>query len=129
MGKKELDGIVGYASSCGMTAMLHCVAAYPAPLAEVNLALIKPDLFDGISDHSAYPMTGAFAVMRGARVVEVHCRLDETRKDNPDYAHSLPPARLKEYIANIRIAETMYGTDEKRVMPSEKALVKHRVTA
>jgi N,N'-diacetyllegionaminate synthase len=74
-------------------------------------------------------LTGALAVACGATIVEVHFRLDETRKDNPDFAHSLSPGNLTTYIANIRKAERMLGDGVKKVEASEVPMLQHRVTA
>jgi sialic acid synthase SpsE len=60
-------------------------------------------------------------------IVEVHFRLDETRRDNPDYPHSLSPADLAVYIANIRKAEVMLGDGIKKIESCERAMLQHRV--
>ena len=105
--------------------LLHCTAGYPCPLNEVNLRAMQ--MVDGFSDHTANILTGAVAVGAGARYIEVHYRLNETRHDCPDYNHSLGPGSLKQYIANVRLAETLMGDGKKQVMASEACLVKHRV--
>lgn len=112
--------------------LLHCIAGYPAPVAQLNLKCLNAKFvrtFDGLSDHSGDLLTGAIAVGAGVEIVEVHFRLDETRKDNPDYPHSHPPNGLKQYIANIRKAELMMGDGVKKIEDCERPLVKHRVTA
>ena len=110
---------------------LHCVAAYPAPVEDMNLFCLhigKADIpFEGLSDHSGHLLTGALAVAAGASVVEVHMRVDRTPKDNPDYPHSHSPARLKQYISNIHLAEAMMGDGFKKVTQSEVAMAQHRV--
>lgn len=106
---------------------LHCIASYPAPHHALNLHAIGSYDFRGYSDHSGHVLTGALAVACGAEIVEVHMRLDRTPKDNPDYKHSLCPTRLKEYIFNIRLAEVMLGSDEKRMQPCEQWAEKHMV--
>lgn len=117
------------AHELGATAFwLHCTAAYPCPPEGVNLSIIEKNGCTGLSDHTGLTITGALAVAAGAGVIEVHCRLDETRKDNPDYKHSHAPLKLKEYIANIRLAEKMMGDGQKKVEDCEKPLMKHRVT-
>lgn len=112
-------------------AFLHCVAAYPSPVGEMNLFCLHADKadipFEGLSDHSGHILTGALAAAAGAGIIEVHMRLDRTPKENPDYQHSHAPGRLRQYIENIRLAEAMMGDGHKRVMPSEEALLPHRV--
>lgn len=106
--------------------LLHCVAAYPAKIADLNLRCIKDD-YVGFSDHTADDLTGALAVMAGAKVIEVHVRHFETSNHNPDFPHSLTTFGLEEYIANIRYAEAALGDGIKTIQPSEEPLVKHVV--
>lgn len=108
--------------------LLQCTAGYPTPLDQLQLLLCK-GIYDGLSDHSGDLLAGAFAVAAGAEIVEVHFRLDETRKDNPDFAHSHAPASLRRYIANIRKAEIMLGDGIKKIEECERPLIKHRVLA
>ena len=111
--------------------LLHCVASYPAKPEEMNLAAMKiygfANSYDGLSDHSGNVLTGAFAVMRGASIIEAHIRLDETPKTNPDYQHSLNPAQFALYTKYIQLAEAMLGDGRKKIERGERALMKHRV--
>lgn len=114
--------------------VLHCVSAYPCPDDQAALARLRPDAwrhqnFAGYSDHTRHPWTGALAVAAGARVVEFHARLDDTDPANPDYAVARTPAEAREYVANIRAAEALYGDGESRVMPAEEASLRYRVGA
>lgn len=104
---------------------LHCTAAYPAPIDQLNLMAVKD--YSGYSDHSCNVLTGALAVACGAKIVEVHFKLYSTPCDNPDYNHSLWPYDLEEYISNIRQAELMLGDGIKKVEPCEEWALKHRV--
>ena len=108
---------------------LHCVAAYPAPLNELNLHHLRTREYAGFSDHTGFAWTGALAVAAGASILEVHFRLDSTSPQNPDYGHSLGPAQLKEYIANVRLTEAAFGGGGKGVTPSEERWAKYRVRA
>ena len=105
---------------------LHCVSAYPAPLAECNLLAIRHRLLDGFSDHTANVVTGSLAVAAGARVLEVHFRHDETSPTHPDYPVSLSPSQLEEYVYWARLAAVAMGDGVKRVMPSERENVRYR---
>jgi sialic acid synthase SpsE len=106
--------------------VLHCVSAYPAPLEEANLGVIARYGLDGWSDHTANPLTGALAVAAGARILEVHFRLDETEPTNPDYVVSLSPGGLRSYIWLARRAAEAMGDGIKRCMPSEERNRRHR---
>jgi sialic acid synthase SpsE len=105
--------------------LLACTASYPCPLEEVNLKLVQR--LDGLSDHTGDVLTGAVAVGAGAELLEVHFRLRDTPKDNPDYPHSHSPVRLKWYIRNVRHAQRMLGDGVKRIEKGEAALVQHKV--
>lgn len=104
---------------------LHCTAAYPAPLAELNLKAIRG--YSGYSDHSCNVLTGALAVACGASIIETHFRLPDTPADNPDFAHSHPPDSLKIYIDNVRKSEVMLGNGIKIVEKCEEWALKHKV--
>ena len=111
--------------------LLYCTASYPCPAEEMNLAAMRvygfANSYDGLSDHSRHVVTGAFAVMRGATIVEAHIRLNETPRTNPDYGHSLAPWEFAIYADNILLAETMLGDGNKKIEKGERALMKHRV--
>ena len=135
MSYEDLDGVVSSVGSCEQDIkLLHCVAAYPAPINQMNLGVFRSvhgspfSAMSGLSDHSGDPLTGALAVACGAEIVEVHFRLDETRADNPDFQHSHSPKGLASYISNIRKAERMLGDGIKKVEACEAPLLQHRVT-
>jgi sialic acid synthase SpsE len=100
---------------------LHCVSAYPAPVAQLNLLRLRGrggpfnwfPRYDGLSDHSAPEQmwTGALAVAAGARVIERHLHADDTEHANPDYGHSMSPRDFQYYVANIRYAEIALGDE------------------
>jgi sialic acid synthase SpsE len=115
----------------GTVSWLHCVSAYPAPIASLELARIHADDLDGFSDHSdpALTHTGAWAVMAGATIIEAHLRLDGTDQANPDYPHAMTPRQFAEYVAHIRFAEQCLGDGEKRLQDCERAMARYRVGA
>jgi len=106
---------------------LHCTASYPSPTNQLNLRVIEKYGYEGYSDHSCNVLTGAIAVACGASIVEVHVKLPATPTENPDFAHSLFPSQLKQYIDNIRQAEVMLGDGIKKIMPCEEWALKHKV--
>ena len=112
---------------------LHCVSAYPTPINQANLRALHgmngdSELF-GYSDHTHDTLTGALAVAAGARILEVHFRLNDTDPANPDYATALSPGQLKDYISLVRKAELMMGDGVKRPQPAEAEMMKYRVKA
>jgi len=110
---------------------LLCVSAYPCPLEDSNLCFLSNGCgggwFHGYSDHTGNPLTGAMAVAKGAKILEVHFRLEETRPDNPDYPHSLKPSALEAYIWNVQTAERLMTPHQTKVRDSERANREHRV--
>jgi sialic acid synthase SpsE len=83
--------------------------------------------YSGFSDHSGHVLTGAVATAGGARIIEVHFRLDSTDPANPDYGHSLSPEQLIQYVQNVRFAEAAMGNGVKKMQPSERRWARYRV--
>ncbi len=93
-----------------VTALLHCITAYPAPEEEYNLAVIPflSGIFGvpaGVSDHSLdaklVPVT---SVASGARIIEKHIRLDKTASGLDDPI-ALSPGQFREMTRAVRSAE------------------------
>ena len=105
-------------------AVLHCVSAYPAPPAEVNLRAMDTlrarfGCPVGLSDHTLGTAIALAAVARGAAILEKHMTADRTLP-GPDHRASLEPAELAAMIRAIREIESALGDGEKRPMPSER---------
>ena len=108
--------------------LLHCVSYYPAPVNELNLSVInylnkRYGVSVGFSDHSSELITGALAVIAGARIIEKHFTFNKNAKGG-DHKSSLNFKELKEYISNIRIAEKTTGKEIKIITKSEKNIKK-----
>lgn len=104
-------------------ALLHCLSAYPAPAAEMNLRAIDTlrGRFGcpvGLSDHTLGLEVAVAAVARGATIVEKHFTLDKGLP-GPDHRASLDPGELQALVSAIRTVEAALGDGEKRPMPSE----------
>lgn len=110
--------------------LLHCVSAYPSPIEELNLSILRRG-YAGFSDHSGNALVGALAVAvvgPGPLILEVHAKLTDTDTANPDagaFAHA--PDSLVSYIENVRLAEASLGDGKKRIQPSEQPFTKYRV--
>jgi N,N'-diacetyllegionaminate synthase len=90
----------------GLVHDLYCVSKYPTQPSDIYLPDFQNyESVDGFSDHTTSTVIPAFAVARGARIIEKHFRLDNTPEDSPDYDHSLPPSLFAEMAHNIRLAE------------------------
>ncbi len=96
--------------------VLHCISTYPASMKDLSLNII-PFLREtlqvpvGFSDHTKGTLAGAFAVMLGAGVLEKHFTLDHALP-GPDHAFSLTPEEMREYVTNVRMAESSMGEVE-----------------
>ncbi|MDR1031290.1 MAG: N-acetylneuraminate synthase family protein [Treponema sp.] len=91
--------------------LLHCVTAYPAPVREYNLRILKSlasvfGLPVGLSDHSLDPeLVPVLGVAVGAGAIEKHFCL--SRSDSGlDDPIALPPADFKKMVRAIRRAST-----------------------
>jgi N-acetylneuraminate synthase/N,N'-diacetyllegionaminate synthase len=102
--------------------LLHCVSAYPAPLASVHLRKI-PSLAAafgcpiGFSDHTEGVTAAAASVALGAVMVEKHFTLDRDLP-GPDHWFSSTPQELAELVRAIRATEAALGAP--RLGPAEE---------
>jgi N-acetylneuraminate synthase len=107
--------------------LLQCVAAYPTPLSEINVRVVRTlqeefSVPAGLSDHTLDPVTApTAAVALGASVVEKHFTLDRSM-EGPDHEFALEPNELDEMVSAVRDTERALGTGEKRVLDVEQEL-------
>ena len=106
-------------------AILHCIAAYPAPFEIVNLqsiALLEKEfgLTIGYSDHTPGSEVPPLAVARGARIIEKHFTLSRQNRVFRDHFISLEPAEFSEMVQKIRRVEFLLGKSEKCISDPEK---------
>ena len=109
-------------------ALLHCVSAYPTPLAEVNLCAMETlrdtyGLTVGYSDHTLGVEVATAALALGARIIEKHFTLDKTRTTFRDHALSADPAEMQRLASLVHVFDDVLGTGEKRPMPCERSAV------
>ena len=111
----EIQEAVCAARRCGCDdiVLLHCISAYPAPVAQANLNTIKAlaekyQCVVGLSDHTMGTLVPVAAVASGATVIEKHVTL--SRKDKgPDSAFSLEPNELENLCKDARSAWDAMG--------------------
>ena len=110
-------------------ALLHCVASYPVPADQANLAAVRsmaaafPDLTIGYSDHTIGPEAAVLAVALGARIIEKHFTLDTAFSDFRDHQLSADPAAMTALVAAVRHAEALMGTGVLGAMPCEEPML------
>lgn len=105
--------------------LLHCTAAYPAPVDALNLRALQdlayPGALYGLSDHSLDPILApVMAVALGACVIEKHFNLPDST--GPDAAFAVDPDGLTAMVRAIRQAEKALGSGRKEVLPVEEDL-------
>jgi N-acetylneuraminate synthase len=107
--------------------LMHCTAAYPAPLESLNVRAIanmksKFVVPVGLSDHSRDPIIGPLlALAVGAALIEKHFTLSNSLP-GPDHKYALEPGELELMVRSIRKAEKALGTGEKAVQKVEAEL-------
>lgn len=109
----------------GELALLHCIAAYPAPVEEANLAKIgwlsrTFQLPTGYSDHTLGIKTCELAVAAGAIIIEKHFTYRKENQAFHDHAISADPQEMRELVGAIREVEIYRGTSNPGRTPSEE---------
>jgi len=109
-------------------ALLHCVSAYPANPADVNLRAMatlqgKFSVPIGYSDHTLGNEVAFAAVAMGACIIEKHFTLDRSMT-GPDHQASATPDELAELVRGIRKVEAALGSGRKVPVPAERDVAK-----
>jgi N-acetylneuraminate synthase/sialic acid synthase len=119
---RAVDAIV---SRNEQLSVLHCTAAYPADVEDLNLSVITalreryPDLVIGLSDHHNGIAMAPVAFMLGARVFEKHFTLNHAWKGT-DHAYSLMPDGMRRFVRDLHRVPVALGDGVKRKLPSEE---------
>lgn len=103
--------------------LLHCVSEYPTEAVNVNLNYMKKlqDVYQvavGYSDHTCGIIAPIMAVAMGASMIEKHITTSRKEK-GPDHFFAAEPDEFRQMVANIRTAESMLGTGEKKLTDFE----------
>jgi sialic acid synthase SpsE len=122
----EVGRAVGIARTAGegAVAALHCVSAYPTPLASQNLrAIVTLERYlrvpVGLSDHGSGANAAIAAVALGACLYERHLVLDDDA-EAIDRAVSSTPAELQALIRTMEDTRAALGDGRKICQPAEK---------
>ncbi|MDQ7780697.1 MAG: N-acetylneuraminate synthase family protein [Planctomycetota bacterium] len=110
-------------SGCRDLLLLHCVSAYPAPDAGLNLLKIpalrrRYRARAGFSDHSIGTVAALGAVALGACAVEKHFTLDRSLP-GPDHKASSTPAEFGTFVTAVRRLESALGRPDAACSPAE----------
>ena len=116
-------------SRCEKLFLLQCNSAYPTPLEDCNvgvvrryhqLSLTQPRILPGYSSHDFGWKASALAVAAGAKMLEKHVKLGNTEWAHFDaVAVNLTTSEFREYVGQIREAEKIVGTCVKKINDSE----------
>ena len=114
----------------GQLLLMHCVAAYPTPMDEANLANIKwlRDEFGlpvGYSDHTLGTSACVLAIGAGAQALEKHFTYRKEDQTFHDHAVSADPTDLTELVSRVREAETYMGASVRTRGPMEVQGIAH----
>jgi N-acetylneuraminate synthase/N,N'-diacetyllegionaminate synthase len=109
-------------------AVLHCVTAYPADPAVINLDVMRQirEFFEGpvgYSDHTAGTAVPLAAVALGAAVLEKHITLDFDVPNAQDWKVSCGPDDLGKFVADARAIEAARGGGTKTLAETERKSV------
>jgi N-acetylneuraminate synthase/sialic acid synthase len=106
--------------------LMQCTAVYPSEPEDLNLAVIEtfrrefPEVVVGFSGHDYGPELSWIAHALGARVIEKHYTLDQSRPGS-DHHFSLTPAQLGELVTGLRRTSRAIGSPLKERAANEKA--------
>jgi N,N'-diacetyllegionaminate synthase len=124
-------------------ALLLCTSQYPTPPADANLRRLStlqaafPGLVLGFSDHTQGAFAAPMAHALGAVLFEKHFTLDHG-DPGPDHWFSEDPAGLAAWVAAIRAAHVMLGSEvvrptqaelEMRVLARRSVVALNRIAA
>ena len=122
---QEIDNAVKILKKNNLT-ILHCNSAYPTPIKDLNLNVIKFFLKKyqntkiGFSDHSMGLEAGIAAAAIGAKIIEKHFTLNK-KLSGPDHAISLNPTELKNFVRCVKNIPYALGSHKKKITKSEKS--------
>ncbi len=111
-------------NGCSELILLHCISAYPAPIAESNLKTLQDlakrySVVVGLSDHTLGTTAAVTAVALGACFIEKHFTI--SRNDpGPDSAFSLEPEEFKTLCESSKDAWLALGRVGYEQKESEK---------
>jgi N-acetylneuraminate synthase/sialic acid synthase len=110
-------------------ALLQCTAVYPAGPEDLNLSVIEtyrrefPEVVIGFSGHDLGNEASCLAYAVGARVIEKHFTLDQSRPGS-DHHFSLTPPLMADLTESLSRTRRTLGSPEKACAEREAAAVR-----
>ena len=110
--------------------LLQCVSSYPAKNRETQIGVVRhyhdlsklpgSNVVPGYSSHDIGSFISVMAVAAGARMIEKHVKLGDTEWAHfDDVAIDLSTSSFATFVADVREAEIIVGSEIKSVQPSE----------
>lgn len=106
--------------------IMHCVSAYPASNAKINLNSITylkkkfPNVTIGYSDHTMGYKISCLSYVLGAEIIEKHFTLSNNFSNFRDHKISLNPKSFKRFVKEINNLRNILGNLEKQLNEEEK---------
>lgn len=97
---------------------LQCTSEYPTKDENINLNVLKNDIFCGISGHWEGIIPDFAAYSMDARIIERHYTLDKNGKGR-DHAASLSLYEIKNLMHHINTINKIKGSQEKEILLCE----------
>lgn len=123
------DFVLNTFINCKELYLLQCNSAYPTPLEDCNVAVVRhyhelsksnQKIVPGYSSHDFGWKASALAVAAGAKMLEKHVKLGNTEWAHFDaVAVDLTTTEFNDYVSHVREVELIMGSDQKRVNKSE----------
>lgn len=93
--------------------LLKCTSAYPAPVEEANVCMIRDlalrfNVKSGLSDHTIGSMVPVLAIANGATMIEKHFILSKD-VESEDASFSMDENEFREMVKQVRMAEVAMG--------------------
>lgn len=93
--------------------LLKCTSAYPAPVEEANVIMIRDlaerfNVKSGLSDHTVGSMVPVLAVANGAVMIEKHFILNKSI-ESEDASFSMDENEFRDMVKQVRLAEAAMG--------------------
>ena len=115
--------------NCDELYLLQCNSAYPTPPHDCDVGVVRhyrdlarehSKIIPGYSSHDFGWMASVIAVGAGARMLEKHVKLGNTEWAHFDaVAMDLTTSEFIDYVAKVREAEMIVGSEEKKINGSE----------
>ena len=121
--------VINLFKNCRQLFLLQCTSSYPTPRDETQIGVVRhyynlskkyKNLIPGFSSHDIGSLGSMLAIAAGAMMLEKHVKLGHVDWSHfDDVALDLTNGDFKKYVNDLRMAELMVGSENKKIQPSE----------